>query len=61
MEALSLLAELIRDAEEKSECVALFVLSIVLIVVMHMQNIRRFDDLRRRQEQHEKVCNREDY
>lgn len=51
-----LLAELVRSAVHESECVALFVIALVLIVVMHAQNTRKLDALNARQTEHERHC-----
>ena len=53
---IDFLAELLRGAIKESECVALFTICIILIVVMHAQNTRKLDSLRQRLSEHTNKC-----
>lgn len=44
-------------ALEKSECVALFVIIMLLLLIMHYSNLRKLDDLHRDLKDHTEKCN----
>lgn len=44
---LEVIEELIRSVIAHGECVSLFVIVLVVLWILHMQNSRKLDDLRR--------------
>lgn len=47
---------LVTRALEKSECVALFVIVMFLLVIMHYSNLRRLDSMGRDIKEHTEKC-----
>jgi hypothetical protein len=51
-----LLIDLVRSVIREGECVSLFAIAILLIVVMHAQNTRRIDRINMRLKEHTDQC-----
>lgn len=56
MSLLDAIAELIRAAIRESECVGFFAIIIILLVIMHSQNLRRIDEIRQKLHDHTDNC-----
>lgn len=50
---MGIIDEIIKSAIDKSECVALFVIVMALLLILHGYNSRRMDDLLRKLRAHE--------
>lgn len=48
MVSVGLLENIIREAMREAECVALFTICLILLLLMHVSNLHKLDNIRRK-------------